>query len=38
MKQTDSDMADKTVFFVNLDAESILSEIEKHALEKGTKF
>ena len=38
MKQTDSDMADKTAFFVNLDAESILSEIEKHALEKGTKF
>ena len=38
MKQIDSDMADKTVFFVNLDVGSILSEIEKHVIEKGTNF
>ena len=38
MKQTDSDMADKTVVFVNLDVESILSVIANNAEEKGTNF
>ena len=38
MKQIDSDMTDKTVFFVYLDVGSILSEIEKHVIEKGTNF